>query len=374
MKKNAKSLKVLKTAKGLQLKLTDNLIKPIVAIVLMMFLSGVTSASGHFVSGLQAKYPEYDLNDSYVFKSSQQGYTSFIASANPSAPGGGEVAASGKDFGENGLYNLHIAFDDTFKTGMTYVFSVSGNKVNIYRVDEPDAVEGQKGEKVGKGEIATIIHLKNGVRAWIGRGKEPFFGNGVDLAKFNAAKQEGRFKPELFKESGDLFVESSASFFVLDIPNEMLGKQVKFFNTTATKIKGEWKQIDRHANVLFPYIFLSDTPAVQEDHGQHRPLSDVIERRQTIVHNVFWAISTSNAEQNDPMRYANKVADLVMPDVLTYRIGTDAHYTMKGLNGRPLDDDAMNTVLHLMMGVAVDDYAYDEKRYKNKFPYIIHRY
>ena len=40
-------------------------------------------------------------------------------------------------------------------------------------------------------------------------------------------------------------------------------------------------------------------------------------------------------------------------------------------NGRALHDDAMNTVLHLMMGVAVDDYAYNSKQYKNEFPYII---
>ena len=70
------------------------------------------------------------------------------------------------------------------------------------------------------------------------------------------------------------------------------------------------------------------------------------------------------------MKYAYKIADLIIPDVLTYQVGSEAHYTLDGLNGRALHDDAMNTALHLMMGVAVDDHANDAKRYKKNFPYI----
>ena len=130
-------------------------------------------------------------------------------------------------------------------------------------------------------------------------------------------------------------------------------------------------QVARHANVLFPYVFLSDTPAMHEDHEQHRPDLDVKERRQAVVHNVFWAVSVSNSQQGDERQYANKVADLIMPDVLTYEIGTKASYAVSGMNGRSLNDDAMNTVLELMTGVAIDDNANDSKRYSSEFPYII---
>ena len=60
-----------------------------------------------------------------------------------------------------------------------------------------------------------------------------------------------------------------------------------------------------------------------------------------------------------------------MPDVLTYRVGSKASYAVENLNGRALRDDAMNTVLELMTGIAIDDHAYDGKRYTSTFPYIL---
>lgn len=340
--------------------------------VASLALTGLTAAgntSGHFISGLQGQYPAYDLNDTYVFESSNEGYTTFILSANPSAPGTG-VSPARVVFGDDGLYNIHISHDGEFGSGMTLVFSFEGKTVEVHKIDTPNAAVGKTGELLGSGTVGETVTLPNGIRIWTGRGEDPFFGNGIGLAKFNAAKQSGIFTPEVFQEDGDLFIGATASFIVVDIPNEMLGDQVKVFTTTSVLHRGEWRQVSRHANALFPYMFLSDTPAVQEDHEQHRPDLDVTERRQAIVHNVFWAVSVSKAEQDRAMKYANDIADLVMPDVLTYQPGSQANYAVTGLNGRALHDDAMNTVLQLMMGVAVDDNADDTKCYMEQFPYI----
>ena len=336
----------------------------------LAFQVSVGHASGHFISGLQGQYPAYDLNDTYVFQSNDEGYTTFISSSNPSAPGSA-VSPSGVMFGLDGLYNLHIAQNANFVAGMTLTFSFEEENFKVHKIDSPNAAVGETGESLGSGKVGEIETMPNGIRIWTGRGQDPFFGNGVGVAKFNAAKQNGRFEPQLFMEDGDLFAGSAASFIVVDIPNELLGDEVKFFTTTSVPHKGEWSQVDRHANVLFPYVFLADTPAVQEDHEQHRPDLDVIERRQAIVHNVFWAVSVSKAIQDEVMEYANNVADMVMPDVLTYTPGTIASYAVDRLNGRALHDDAMNTVLQLMTGVAIDDNASDSKRYTEQFPHII---
>ena len=326
--------------------------------------------AGHFMSGLQGKYPAYDLNDTYVFRSSNEGHTTFISSANPSAPGS-KTSPAGVVFGKGGHYNLHIAQDGEFETGMTLVFSFDKEKMKVYEIDVPNAAVGEKGTLLGKGKLGETMSLPSGIRVWAGKGDDPFFGNGVGLSKFNAAKQKGEFTPGIFKEDGDLFAGSAASFIVVDVPNQMLGNEVKFFTTTSVKHKGDWAQVDRHANVLFPYVFFADTPAVQEDHEQHRPDLDVKERRQAIVNNVFWAVSTSKTKQGSAMEYANNVADMLMPDVLTYKPGTKASYAVDGLNGRPLHDDAMNTVLEMMNGVAIDDNANDANRYTLQFPYIV---
>ncbi|MBY6066569.1 DUF4331 domain-containing protein [Leisingera aquaemixtae] len=340
------------------------------AAVAAVSLSSALQASGHFISGLQDQYPAYDLNDTYVFQSSNDGFTSFISSANPSLPGT-NTSPAGVIFGNEGLYNLHIAQDGDFQSGMTLVFSFEGENVEVSRAGAPNAAVGEAGEPLGSGKVGDTLELPDGIRVWTGRGEEPFFGNGVGLAKFNAAKQAGNFAPEIFQEDGDLFIGATASFIVVDVPNTLLGDEVKVFTTTAVPYKDEWSQVDRHANVLFPYVFLADTPAVQEDHGQHRPDLDVEERRQAIVNNVFWAVSASQAVEGNPVEYAGKVADMIMPDVLTYNPGTKASYAVDGLNGRALQDDAMNTVLHLMTGVAIDDNADDAKRYTDQFPYIV---
>ena len=341
-----------------------------VTTVALFFLTGGALASGHFISGLQGKYPAYDLNDTYVFQSSNDGFTTIISSANPSTPGS-TISPAGVVFGSDGLYNIHVAKDGELKSGMTFVFSFKKDNVEVHKIDAPNAKVGVKGKRLGSGKVGETVMFSNGVRVWTGRGADPFFGNGIGLAKFNAAKQKGNFSPELFKEDGDLFVGATASFIVVDIPNKMLGDEIKVFTTTSVQHKGEWAQVARHANVLFPYVFLSDTPAVQEDHEQHRPDLDVKERRQAIVNNVFWAVSVSRAKIDSPAQYAEKIADMVMPDVLTYQPGTQAKYSVDGLNGRALQDDAMNTVLKLMTGVVIDDNADDEKRYKSRFPYII---
>ncbi|WP_170328008.1 DUF4331 family protein [Ruegeria arenilitoris] len=340
------------------------------ASIAVVSVAGMALASGHFISGLQGQYPEYDLNDTYVFQSSNDGYTTIISSANPSTPGSADSPA-GITFGNEGIYNIHIAQDDSFETGMTFAFTFDGDSIEAHKIGSPNAEVGETGETLGGGNVGDLLTLPGDIRVWSGRGEEPFFGNGIGLAKFNAAKQGGTFSPEIFQEDGDLFLGATSSFIVIDIPNSMLSDEIKVFTTTTVPHKGEWSQVDRHANVLFPYVFLSDTPAVQEDHEQHRPDLDVVERRQAIVNNVFWAVSASKADVGNGVEYAEKVADMVMPDVITYRPGSEASYVVDDLNGRALQDDAMNTVLQLMMGVPVDDNADDSHRYSAEFPYIL---
>lgn len=338
--------------------------------LLVAAISSSALGAGHFVSGLQKNYPAYDLDDAYVFRSSTEGHTSFILSTNPSLPGTAGSPA-GVVFGQGGTYNIHVAEDGEFKTGLTLVFSFLAGEVEVSMLPSPNAPVGEKGNMIGTGKVGTAFETSDGLRIWTGRGYDPFFGNGVGLSGFNDARRKGQFLPEAFKEGGDLFANGTASFIVVDVPNTILGEQVKYFTTTAVMHKGEWKQVDRLANVLFPYVFLADTPAVQEDHEQHRPDLDVKERRQAIVNNAFWAVSVSGAQKGREMEYAQKTADMVMPDVITYSIGSKATYSAEELNGRPLHDDAMNTVLQLMNGMAIEDYVDDGKRYREEFPYII---
>ena len=95
--------------------------------------------------------------------------------------------------------------------------------------------------------------------------------------------------------------------------------------------------------------------------------------RAKAVDRVVRAGSFSAGDESYSVDDIREVAEWLAtaPDVLTYRPGSKASYAVEGLNGRALHDDAMNTVLQLMTGVAVDDNADDAKRYTARFPYIL---
>lgn len=351
-------------------KTIGNAIKLSVYTIPLIFLS-TASGAHHFLSGLATEYPQYDLTDAYVFASERPDYTAFILSANPSSPGSSAMNTE-MTFGQGGLYNFHIASNDAIDQGITITFLFAGENAEVSLVDSPNAAIGTQGEHIGIIKVGETFELKNGMRGWAGRVQEPFFGNGVGLADFNAKKANGEFAPQAFDiEQPDLFSGATNSSIVLEIPNKLLGEQVKYYITTATNHKGEWTQVNREANVLMPYVFFADTPAVQEDHDQHRPDSDVLERRQALVNNIFFALSVSQAEVGNPLDYAKQTADLLMPDVLTYKPGSKAEYVVTNLNGRALADDAMNTALTLMVGKPVDDKANPSGKYQSSFPYLI---
>ena len=324
----------------------------VIATVSLLFLTG----AHHFLSGLAVNYPEYDLTDAYVFEAERPEYTAFILGANPSTPGSSDKNTE-TVFGNGGLYNLHIATDDKIEQGFTLTFSFDQDKATIGLIDNPNAAIGEQGETIGSASAGETFELDNGIKGWAGRVNEPFFGNGAGLGAHNANKAKGVIDPEAFNiEQPDLFTGATNSSIVVEVPNTMLGDQVKFFITTAAMHKGEWAQVNREANVLMPYVFFADSPAVQEDHDQHRPDSDIEERRQAMVNNIFYSVSVSQSISN-PLDYANQTADLLMPDVLNYTPGTKAEYSINNLNGRSLADDAMNVALELMHGMPVDDYA-----------------
>ncbi len=77
-------------------------------------------------------------------------------------------------------------------------------------------------------------------------------------------------------------------------------------------------------------------------------------------------------QTENPAAYADKVADMIIPDVLTYKVGTKAAYAVENLNGRKLTDDGMDVVLTLFSGKPMTDNANTmEGRYQSSFPYVV---
>ena len=91
----------------------------------------------------------------------------------------------------------------------------------------------------------------------------------------------------------------------------------------------------------------------------------------SISNRVLRTVSLAKTKRN-PVAYADKVANMLMPDVLTYKVGTSARYGVDRRNGRKLSDDGMDVVLSIFSGTKVTDYANENSdRRQASFPYVM---
>ena len=62
---------------------------------------------------------------------------------------------------------------------------------------------------------------------------------------------------------------------------------------------------------------------------------------------------------------------MLVPDVITYNVGTPAKFSADSINGRSLSDDAMGEMLTLLLGQPTDQHITNQKLYTQEFPYLI---
>lgn len=324
-------------------------------------------ASHHFESAAALHDPTINQLDNYVFQSSRPDATTFIMDVNPSPKG-----VPGGVFKPGSLYNIHISDDSKFKKGHTFslIFDEKGNYV-VYDADEPNAPVGTKGSEIGKGSINTKTTLGNGILVWAGTAKDPFFGNSPSLHILRKQLAEGKYDPNIWTsvKGKNIFDGRKCGAIVLDIPNKMLGKKIEVFWTTAEKENGNWKQVQYSAIPLLSHTMLFENEALKEEYNQSRP--DRSQDMKNFVSARTARASSMAHSQKDPQAYGDKVANMLIPDVITYNVGTPAKFSAQSINGRSLSDDAMSEMLTLLMGTPTDQHITDQKLYTHEFPYLI---
>lgn len=320
-------------------------------------------AGHHFESKIAQEHPQYDMTDVYVFRAKEPGRTVVVMCGNPS------TQAGKADFGKNGLYSFHAGFDKEAKTGRTITFKFDGEKMHLGWVESADPKPGTQGEVKSSAAIGESIECPSGIRWWSGVIHDPFFGNGLGLGAFKEAVGKGEYKPELFN-NGDkanaLFDGKYVSAVVMEIPNKYLGKKIYYYATSAWYDHGHWHQVNRIAHVLLPHLYL-ETPEHKTAENEGRPVTDGERRR--------WVRETIEkyhraAGYSDASTRAERISNVIMPDVVPYIIGTEAHYGVAWLNGRKLSDDAMDTALELLTGRFIEDYIHPTGHYQHEFPYV----
>ncbi|KRG71690.1 DUF4331 family protein [Pseudoxanthomonas dokdonensis] len=330
-------------------------------------VSGQAMASHHFESSLVRKEKSLNQLDNYVFQSDRPDHTVFIMSFNPLPKAGQEL------YSTDALYNIHVSNDADYQTGHTFSFRYDSNgNYQVYMLDAPNADAGAMGDKIGEGHVDKALKLDNGIKIWTGIIKDPFYGNSPSLGSMRAQLNDGTpYDPGIWAAAGgkSIFTGRKQATIVLDVPNSLLSKEIRVFMTTAIKQGDGWEQVQFSANPLVSHTMLFENDALKTAYDKTRPTTSG-SFKNIMAARIARASELANSRA-EPIRYGNEIADLLVPDVLTYAPGTKATYSVEKRNGRPLADDAMSVILSLMVGLPVDQKIPNPKLYKSSFPYII---
>lgn len=328
-------------------------------------------AGHHFETPLAKKFPHYDMTDVYVFDSDRKDHTAVVLKFNPHAKSADFINA----FGTDGYYSIHFGADKSMTSGVAFSFTFADGKVRMHQVGKAVPELGELGQEIGSGDINTSFTIEgvagSSVRIWTGVGPDPFPGNGKGLNLWKNAALKGEYLKDAYKDGEDLFGNFEAAMISFDIPNSLLPKKVHYYASAAHKNEGKWQQVNRIGYVLMPHIFLSNKD--YEEINAEPPQDDVKSILKSAATLERWVAVAGRAP--DPKSYAMEMAKKLLPDVVPYVPGTPAQYTVNidEMNGRRVNDDAMNVAVTWMTGGAItDDNCYIKpERVSAFFPFVV---
>jgi len=304
-----------------------------------------------------------DINDLYVFKSATPGFTVLALTVNPAINVLGPTT-----FASNGMYTINVDTTGDARADSRYAITFG----------DPDARGIQhytvkaNGKAVASGFTGAkgTSQSRDGVRAFAGPRSDPFF---FDLLGFlGSVKGEGTRRFDDGKQS-DFFVGLNTLGIVLEVPNADLGGNghpIGVWATTswvdANGISHRADQIGRPAiNTVF-----NAAPADKEAFNRTAPADQPTALGGKFRDNVIATLEALSALSGTPYTAAQAggIADLLLPDVITYIVGSTA---AGPLNGRGLADDVIDVELNLVTNGAVPtDGIGPHADYLASFPYL----
>ncbi len=254
-----------------------------------------------------------------------------------------------------------------FATGTNYEFAIDTNgdavEDQVYRVTfaKPDALGHQKFTLSGPNKVKakgttedTNVTVGIGGKVFCGLRDDPFF---FDLIGF---KHGLAFSPTT---GHNFFAGLNVMAIVVEVPTATFG-------TLKNSTLGLWcrtrkgkTQIDRMGRPAINTVLISGgAPGGNKDlFNRTSPKDDVAKWRTEVVNSLKAApLSRTDAD-------ANALADVLLPDILTYDPTNSGGF----LNGRKLTDDVIDAELNLLSnGAVTTDYIDNDSTFLSVFPYL----
>ncbi|MDI3408300.1 DUF4331 family protein, partial [Streptomyces cavernicola] len=214
---------------------------------------------------------------------------------------------------------------------------------------------------------------KGDIRFWAGAARDPFYVEPTVVTAVRTSITEGcaldltGFDPA---EPKNLFDGTTVQAIVIEVPDCFFtGLSIGVWGSTAvaTDVGDGWRQIDRAGIPLVSTLFgLHEADTYANAH----PAADAPVFGAAIRAKIEGAVK-ANGTCEDPDGYAAKVSGQLLPDVLPYRVGSQAQFTGGQRNGRALTENVaeeiFRLVLHKHIATGLDEHSCESSR---NFPYL----
>lgn len=312
-----------------------------------------------------------DINDLYAFEGSDSSNTVLAVTVSPIAD-----AVTDFDTKETTGYQIRIDNDGDVIEDITYQVDFitqddGEQKAQIRRVEGRKATDlAPRGRVVATGPVGETLTLKDGGQAFTGLRSDPFF---FDLLGF-LGTVEGADTEVSLGQGPDLFADFNTLAIVIEVPDSQLGDQINVWaTTTAPNSSGVWQQVDRVGrpaiNTVVNSVFVlgADSTATKKLYNSLQPKDD--KALVPLAVNALQQFSALGGESNVYTdEQATALANVLLPDVLSYDTGTKA---VGPLNGRALADDVIDIELAIVTnGAVTTDNVGPHDDYLDAFPYL----
>jgi len=317
--------------------------------------------SHHLDTPLAAKTGQLLIDDLYVFPG--EGSTVFILDVNSDVNG----LHTEPGFHPEARYEIKIhlngaAFEDlTYRVAFAEPDADGRQRLTLHALtgDEARGDDGV-GALVLEGRTGETVNDVDGVKLWAGHVNDSFYVDLSLLAIVNGAVADGTsvdlssWHPDQAKNS---FAGSTVRTIVLEVPHddETLAPGTPIGVWAATKLAtdaGGWRQVNRAGHpMMWPIFWPNDVEFTNPANTRH-PSEDVAAEADHMANHIS-AMVAATGTSAEPDVYGLTVARTLLPDVLSYVVGTPASFGFATRNGRTLADNAPEAMMSLVVGAAI---------------------
>jgi Domain of unknown function (DUF4331) len=339
-------------------------------------LGGLTNAAGDFAP--HSDHGDRDINDVYVFQGRNAARTVLVMTTNPA------VNLFNTTFGTNVRYAINVDRNGDAKQDLAYVWrfgAPNGSGAQSYTVTRYTGANARSyamGVKWGSGSTggSGIGTARDGAKVFAGTRSDPFF---FDLTGF-VGTVLGVGTDALGSNPTDFFTPLNTNAVVIEVPDGAIGAtNIGVWGTTSYRDGSSWVAADQMGRPAINTVF--NTKLVDPNSGQTKNRFNTTKPSQqrtafgglfrtnaiATLMNINAALKTGCPDYDATTAAA--IADVLLPDVITYNVTTAANG--EALNGRALADDVIDAELGITTnGCVTSDGVPAHTDYLSSFPYL----